>query len=172
MSETNRLDRRPDSVLPVLAAIFLALFSHTAAAIPPERSAFTGPHACAADAVHIDITVDGLRSSNGLLAAVLYDDNPRNYLSRGRSVKKTRVPASRGTVKLCIDAPSPGRYALVVYHDENGNRKFDVSLFGRPREGAAFSNNPSLDGGLPEHSEAVFTVEENFGELQVTLTYP
>ena len=35
----------------------------------------------------------------------------------------------------------PGKYALVCYHDENSNGKFDENMLGMPKEGYCFSNN-------------------------------
>jgi uncharacterized protein (DUF2141 family) len=157
--------------LPVLSAI--SSFATAASDDAAENSlSLAGPYACSSDNVHIEVTVDNLQNSNGLLAAVLYNGEPRDFLASGRSVQKTRVRPQPGTTRLCIDAPAHGRYALVVYHDANGNRKFDFSLFGRPKEGAGFSNNPQIDGRLPDHSQVVFDVDEDIEKVRVAISYP
>ncbi len=36
------------------------------------------------------------------------------------------------SMTICVAAPEKGQYAVVVYHDENGNHKFDRNGFGFP----------------------------------------
>ncbi len=58
-------------------------------------------------------------------------------------------PAKAGTTRVCIYVPKPGIYAIAVYHDQDGNRKFNRSGIGFPKEPFGFSNNASTLAGLP-----------------------
>lgn len=158
--------RRPTRV--AVATLYGALI----AAVMVPGPALAAPEDCAGDAMHIEVTVENLRNAIGLVAAILYDGNPRNFLAGGRSVSKTRVPAQENTATFCVDAPAPGQYALIVYHDENSNREFDFSPFTGPSEGTGFSNNPVLEDSLPDHAQVVFTVDEELERLLVFLNYP
>ncbi|WP_198148187.1 DUF2141 domain-containing protein [Elstera litoralis] len=53
---------------------------------------------------------------------------------------------------------APGRYALAVSHDRNGNRRLDENFFGIPTEAWGVSGNirPSLRA--PRFDEAAFSV--------------
>lgn len=51
-----------------------------------------------------------------------------------------------------------GEYALVVYHDENGNGRLDRNFIGIPREPLGFSNS-YRPKGPPTFSRAAFTLE-------------
>ena len=154
-----------------LAIATASIFVLVASAILANRS-FAGPEDCAENNIHIEVTVENVRSPNGLIAAVLYDGNPGNFLASGRSVSKTRTAALEGATRICVDAPGPGTYALIIYHDENGDREFDITLAGRPREGAGFSNNPLAGQSLPRHEQVQFAVEEEVEEIVVFLNYP
>jgi uncharacterized protein (DUF2141 family) len=50
----------------------------------------------------------------------------------------------------------PGRYAVSVYLDENGNRKLDTNWLGMPKEAVGVSNNPRGRMGPPRFEDSVF----------------
>lgn len=63
----------------------------------------------------------------------------------------------------------PGRYAVAVYLDENGNRKLDVGLFGIPKEPVGASNNPPGRFGPPDFDACVFQLGANNLTLAINL---
>lgn len=50
----------------------------------------------------------------------------------------------------------PGRYAVQIFQDSNGNGQLDLSPRGMPLEPVGFSGNPSLFGGKPSPSDSLF----------------
>ena len=53
-----------------------------------------------------------------------------------------KAPAIKdASATIDFDGLAPGKYAMVCYHDENGNGKFDENALGMPKEGYCFSNN-------------------------------
>ena len=127
---------------------------------------------CDADSLHrLEIVVDAVRSSEGLMTVELYDDNPEGFIKKLGRIKRARVNASQGETALCLKLPGPGRYAVVVYHDENANRKFDKTLIGLPAEGFGISRNPKIDFGLPDHADAAFDVADEAPNLRIHMTY-
>ena len=69
-----------------------------------------------------------------------------------------RVVPSREAAAVHFAGIAPGRYALLVIHDENRNGKLDKML-GMPREGFGFSRNPAVRIGPPHYGDVHFTVE-------------
>ena len=113
--------------------------------------------ACAQSPDEIVVRVSNLRSDAGNVVAVLYGNDPPNFLKRGTKLEKHWQPvAGQGTVDVCLTAPEPGTYAVAVYHDENANVKFDKNWIGLPVEGYGISNNPSIFLGPPSFDEAKF----------------
>ena len=123
------------------------------------------------DAATIRVTVENVRSSDGLITAILYPDNPKNFLKEGKRLDKVRVDAREGETVLCLNAPSAGRYSIALYHDENGNRDFDRNFLGIPTEGYGFSENPGFRFGKPEQEETLFTIEDNLTILRISVLY-
>ncbi len=117
------------------------------------------------------IQVHGVRSSKGTLVAVLYGDNPGEFLKKGAGVARERVPARPGSVTMCLEAPRLGMYAVAVYHDENDNRRFDRAWTGLPLEGFGVSNNPRPFLRAPTHGESAFEVTSGNRVVNIDLRY-
>jgi len=68
-----------------------------------------------------------------------------------------RKPARAGTVEFRIPNVPPGRYAVAVYHDANGNGRLDRSAIGFPQEPYGFSNDIGRTS-IPTFNAALVTV--------------
>lgn len=134
----------------------------------PAPAGCTGP----VSKTWINVAVEGVRSSNGLVAITLYADNPRKFLVRNGSLYVGRVPAQAGTTIGCIYVPQPGVYAIAIYHDENGNQVFDRTGIGLPAEGYGFANNPSTLAGLPSFQSVRLSIPRPALLTRVRLKYP
>ncbi len=153
-----------------------ALFSCAAALVvagalasPAARAADADVH-CDSDRPRVEVTVEGLRSQKGDVVVEIYPDAPKGFLtSRGR-LGRTRAKAEPG-VRICIPAPEPGIYALVVYHDEDGDRHFGKNFLGLPSEGFGVSNNPPPALGKPSFSKVRFEVGPGETPMRVRIRY-
>jgi uncharacterized protein (DUF2141 family) len=132
------------------------------------------PQACTGtpSAVRLFVNVTNVRSSDGLIAVTLYPDDRSRFLARRGSLYVGRMPARRGTTRVCIHLPSTGIWALGVYHDADGNRSFNRSRLGLPAEGYGFSNDAPALVGLPAFRRVRLSVPRNNMSTSVTLRYP
>jgi uncharacterized protein (DUF2141 family) len=126
---------------------------------------------CPTEGKPIHIHVHGIKNAAGTLKAVLYGPDPESFLVKGAKADKEREPAQKGSMTLCLAAPVEGKYAVVVYHDENDNHKFDRNLIGLPTEGFGVSNNPSLFLTAPNFEESSFDVEGEVTNVDVEMKY-
>ncbi len=120
--------------------------------------------------VWLNVVADGVRSSDGLIAITVYEDNRSKFLAKGGSIWVGRVPAQKGSTRGCVFLPKTGVYAIALYHDENANQKFDRSLL--PEEGYGFSNNASTLAGLPAFSSVRLAVPKTNLTTHITMKYP
>lgn len=151
------------------------LLSALAGAMAPAADAQPGaPAGCTGPAsdTWLRVVVTGVRNSAGLIAVTLYADDSSRFLAHHGSLYVGRVPAVAGTTDACIFVPKPGVYALAVYHDENGNQKFDRNAIGLPAEAYGFSNNPGTLFGLPSFSSVRIQVMKSGLTSHIHLTYP
>lgn len=70
------------------------------------------------------------------------------------------LPASPDGVQCRFENLPPGRYAVAVSHDINGNRRTDTNLFGIPTEDWGVSNNVRPTLRAPRFDEAAVQVPE------------
>ena len=123
-------------------------------------------------AVRLNVRVEGVRSSQGLIAVTLYADDSRRFLARRGSLYVGRVPAQAGTTTACIHLPATGVWALAVYHDADANRRFNRSGIGLPAEGYGFSNNAPAIFGLPSFRRVRMAVPRSGMTTTIRLRYP
>ncbi len=154
-------------ILAVAAAGAAAMVSPLVAPAAAETPGCPGP-----GTTRLIVNVDGVRSSQGLVAVTLYLDDSKKFLAKKGGVYVARVPAKAGRTRLCLSVPKPGVYGLAVYHDANGNKSFDKNSVGLPAEAYGFSNNPATLFGLPRFSSVRLNVPRSNVATTVTLTYP
>lgn len=121
--------------------------------------------------VRLQLQITGLHSGAGQVTITVYPDDPKRFLARGGKLLRERVPAQFPVTHACIVVPTPGHYAISVYHDEDGNQKFNRSLIGLPAEGYGFSNNPKSLIGLPDLKDVRIPAAAGDNPFTITLTY-
>lgn len=119
----------------------------------------------------IHVHIHSIRNAHGTVKAVLYGPHPQDFLVKGKKADKEREPAQEGSMTLCVSAPEKGQYAVVVYHDENDNGKFDRNWIGLPTEGFGVSNNPTLFLAPPSFEESAFEVNGEIVHVDVEVKY-
>ena len=140
--------RMVDRVRPMVAmtAILLAVCGCAAA---------FGQHGCT-----LLIRVDGLRNHKGVVGALVFTSPAGWPEDVSKSFRHEAVPIdpSGHSATVVIKNMPPGDYGIVVLHDENENMKLDRNMFGFPKEGFGFANNPRVGFTAPVFGRAVMHV--------------
>ena len=117
----------------------------------------------------IKVEVSGFRNNNGLLRCSLWsgpDGFPRDD---SHIWKHASGPVKNSSGECVFGGNIPaGDYAVTLFHDENGNGKFDRNWLGLPKEGYAFSNNVRPVFSPPSFKAAAFDYAG--GDLWRTIT--
>lgn len=125
---------------------------------------------CVPGALQIRATVTNV-SKKGLVKVELFGE--KNFMKKSGKLRRIRVPAEDESVKVCINLPAPGEYAVVGYHDKDGNRKLKKAWNFKPKEPYGVSNNPKIESlRLPKWSEAGFEVPMNGVDITLELIDP
>ncbi len=123
----------------------------------------------ASPASTLDVGIDKLRSSKGLVRICLTRD-PDNFpdcVDDAQAITRS-IPAD--APNTAFPGLSPGDYAIAVIHDENANAKLDT-FAGIPKEGVGFSRNPKFTFGPPRFAAARFTLDGDAERQQVRMRY-
>ncbi len=117
--------------------------------------------------------VDGLRNSNGVVGSVLFksaDGWPEN-ISKAFRTGPTAIPKGQRSVTVVWENLPPGDYGVAAIHDENSNAKLDRNLFGIPKEGFGFANNPHVVFSAPAFRAAIVHLSCPSTDTDIHLQY-
>ena len=120
-----------------------------------------------ASAATVQVRIDGVTSAKGVVQVAVCDE--ANY--RKDCKLTATVPARTGFVTVDVANVPAGTWAVLAYHDENGNKKLDTNFVGMPKEGYGFSNGAASKFGPPSFKDAAITVGEGMVPATVTLKY-
>lgn len=112
---------------------------------------------CTGNGTAVLATVRGIKQAQGTMRVQSYRATKADWLKKGRWLKRIDVQAAAGTMRFCIPVDAPGRYAIAVRHDLNGNGKTDIFS-----DGGGMSNNPSISVwnlGKPSYKKVAFQVD-------------
>lgn len=127
-------------------------------------AAFAAP-ALAAD---LEVAVQGSRGGDGPVKLMLFERED-GFRKEDRARQVLALPAGGAPTGVFRGLP-PGRYAVVAYHDENGDGKLNLRFGMFPKEGYGLSNAPKLVGP-PKFKDAAFDLPESGARVVVRLGY-
>lgn len=117
----------------------------------------------------VRVTINGVRSSNGMVRVQSYRGTASDWLQKGRWINRIETPARAGSMTFCVPVPEAGIYGIAVRHDANGNGSTDIS-----KDGGGMSNNPSINIwnlGKPSYKKTAFEVGNGVKAIQIDMKY-
>lgn len=128
-----------------------------------------GAGPAAAGTVTVEVT--GLRSAEGVVRACMTTDPARFPKCRGVPGAHSATVPAHETLTLTFRGVAPGRYAIALLHDENGNGKADRALGMMPKEGFGFSRDAKVRMGPPSFEDAAFAVGSGASTQAIRMRY-
>jgi uncharacterized protein (DUF2141 family) len=119
-------------------------------------------------AADLSVEISNIEHDKGQVRVVLYN-NPDSFLNEEKSQAFQESPATVGTLTVNFNHLQPGDYALVAYHDEDGDGKLDRFLGMIPSEGYGLSRNPKVFG-KPDFDDARISLRKN-DRITIHLNY-
>lgn len=117
----------------------------------------------------LEVNLTGIQHDRGSVRVGLYAD-PKTFRKEAQALAIQQVPAQPGTVTVNFSALPPGRYAIMAYHDEDGNGELNRRLGMFPTEGYGLSNNPTVSGP-PAFDDSAFVIGTEPVRLRIDLRY-
>lgn len=149
----------------ILLAITIILICGWGSMLKAEE---TYSQSAADDLGTLRIAIQGLKSDDGVVKVGLYDSEG-TYTSHKGSFKKAELSISNLNCEWILKGVPQGEYALMLYHDENGNHKLDKNMIGIPKEPYGFSNNVKPGLGLPDFKDVKFLVDVEGTLLEIEM---
>lgn len=128
------------------------------------------PWARAQDVNYYDLQVNvlGLQSSRGQVVANLFFEGDDVF---GKPRVRATHPIVEKSASLNFSHLQAGRYALIMFHDINGNNDLDHNVFHFPAEPLGYSNGFALTlvSGMPDSHKLAFSVGPDTKPLNITV---
>ncbi len=130
------------------------------------------PLSAMASAADLQVSVDGVRNDQGdIRIAVIGEKGRKDFPDAAGAAVRTIIAARKGRVTAAFHDLPPGKYAIAVFHDENGNGALDSNLFGIPTEGYGFSGKVKGFMGPPSFDGASIDVGTDGMKVLIPLNY-
>ena len=114
--------------------------------------------------------IDGVRNDDGVIHILVFDDAQAFDRSEyTRVFKYATLPARAGRMNAKIDGVGPGRYAVMVHHDENGNERLDMDGES-PVEGWAYTGSAGAEA-VPTFAAAAFDHTPAASPVPIAMLY-
>jgi uncharacterized protein (DUF2141 family) len=120
----------------------------------------------------LTIRIINARNANGLIRIALFEsaEGFPGDSSKALRTQPAKIDPQTLTAQAVFTDIPRGTYAVILFHDENGNGKLDKNLVGIPKEGYGASNNPTKKMRPPAFDEAKFSLASD-QSVEVKLVY-
>jgi uncharacterized protein (DUF2141 family) len=115
-------------------------------------------------ATELVVRVGGIKAPLGQIGCALFAEATGFPMDNARA-QQLWVPAQADGATCRFSGLNPGRYAVSIGHDRNGNRRVDTNFLGMPTEQWGVSNNARPTLRAPRFDEAAFSVPADTAEL-------
>jgi len=136
------------------------------AVAPSDQSSEAVP-----DGITITVDIAKLRNSDGMAQVTLYDKEDEFLSEDSETARIVRVEIEGDKSSCQFSGVKPGKYAVALMHDEDGDGKMKKSLIGLPKEGIGMSNDAKPKFGPPKWEDAVFEVGEEDVSITISMLY-
>lgn len=118
-------------------------------------------------AAELTLDIAGFATTEGTAMIAIYD-TPQ-AMADDKGLTNLRLPVSPGKAVRAVVTLPPGRYAIAVFHDQNGNGQLDRNLLGLPSEAYGFGNDARGNFGPPSFEQAAIPVSEKGAQARITV---
>lgn len=159
-------------------SLLLAAAAALVAGPAAVRAATTGtaiadPAACRSGSHRpaVLVRVEGFKRVGGNLRVQIYGGDPAQFVKGGERLARIDMPVRNAPSEVCVALPAPGRYAVAVRHDVDGDGKGGVN------DGGGFSRNPDitladmLARRMPRYEDVVIAVGAAPKPVEIVLNY-
>lgn len=120
----------------------------------------------------LTLQVAGIRGNQGSLCYKVFA-NAQGFPNGNQGAVKRQCSKILGSaMSFNVGSLRSGSYAVAIYHDKNGNGKFDRNSVGMPIEGYGFSQNPIVTNRAPNFGDCLVLLAGSGLTTQIKLQYP
>jgi len=119
----------------------------------------------------IKVVVKGIKPVKGNVGILIFTAKDGFPGDERKAFKQSVIPVESNQVEQVYHDLPPGKYAVAIIHDANGNRKLDTNFMGIPKEGYGVSNNIVNMFGPPGFEESSFVLKSGVFTTEIKVQY-
>jgi uncharacterized protein (DUF2141 family) len=116
------------------------------------------------------VSVTGARNDSESMRCGLYS-SADGFREPGREMRGAGAQIKNGSATCLFSGVPAETYAVAGFHAEHNETQMETGLFGKPKQGYGFSNNPSSIFGPASYNSAAFTYDGGTLHVPVQLSY-
>lgn len=117
----------------------------------------------------LDVTAEHIVSGSGAIRFILYR-GADGFRHEDRAFRVLSVAAGSTSASVHFKDLPAGDYAVLAYHDANGDQKLNLRFGMFPKEGWGLSNNPKVMGP-PSYKASSFIVDKRNRSIIIDMHY-
>ena len=119
----------------------------------------------------LTVKVEGLENNLGTVCIAVYDSSDGFPFDNTRAIEKAAAEIYQKTAEAVFFGLPYGKYAVAVFHDQDGDGKCDKNWLNLPDEGVGVSGNKRGFLGKYSFGQSAFTLDEIEHIEQITVRY-
>ncbi|MEQ8823642.1 MAG: DUF2141 domain-containing protein [Filomicrobium sp.] len=100
--------------------------------------------AIAMPAQALDVSIDGLRNTDGDVVVCVWRAQDQGFPNCAKSAPFRKLSAPAAVGKVTIEGLPPGTYAVTMFHDAKRQGKPETNFMGMPTSAVGLANNPDV----------------------------
>jgi uncharacterized protein (DUF2141 family) len=132
---------------------------------------FVTMNGCYADDGNLNITITGLKNSDGVVRGALFKSSDGFPFQSEKAVKTFCTPIADNRASITLHKIPYGTYAICVYHDEKNQNKLELGFLGKPKQGVGFSKNPPKKHRAPGFDQTRFDLNSAEIQMDIVIVY-
>jgi uncharacterized protein (DUF2141 family) len=143
-------------------------FKSILTALAMSAAAFSSAAIAQDNGASLAMTFTGIETQEGAVMGAVFNSEDA-YNGKGAPVRMIMVKADKAEVATQLAGLTPGKYAIKLMHDIDGDMKLSFNPFGMPTEPFAFSNNAVGNMGEAKWADAAFEVKAGANSHSITI---
>jgi uncharacterized protein (DUF2141 family) len=117
----------------------------------------------------LTVNISNIAPPEGMIHLALYN-NTDDFPKKGKEYKILKIKVYGKSITYSIKNLPPGKYAIALFHDLNGDGICNKNKLGIPIEGYGFSNNIRPKLGAPPFRKTAFEINQSVF-LEISMIY-
>lgn len=116
----------------------------------------------------LEVVVDGVPNGRGNVRVTVYSEADAALFPDHFPPLRQSVAATGQAITVHFNNLVAGKYAVLAFHDENGNEILDRNLFGIPKEHWGITGKRPF-GRAPRFAESTFVLDSEHQKITIHL---